>query len=108
MEQTPIKEEDWRENISEPSQTLKLGDGDIVIGTFQDEGEKRTHVDYGTSIAFQFLEDGQKEPKTFYVKTNNFDFLRQIKSLGKLTGLKVKISRVGTKRSDTRYKITKI
>ena len=107
QEELPI-EEDWRADISEPTATLKLKDGDIVVGTFQNEGEKRTHADYGTSIAFQFLEDGQTDQKTFYVKANNYDLLGQIKALGDLTNLKVKLTRVGSKRSDTRYKVSKI
>lgn len=108
MEQENTKIDDWREDISEPTEVLKLGDGDEVVGVFKDEGEKRTHVDYGTSIAFQFVVEGETEPKTFFVKANNFSLLGQIKQLGKLTDAKVKISRTGTKRSDTRYKIEKV
>jgi len=101
-------EADWRANITEAKDILKLKDGDIVIVTFANEGEKRSHPDYGNSVAFQLLLDGDKEPKTFFVKANNFSLLGQIKALGTLTGQKVKISRVGSKKSDTRYRIMKI
>jgi len=104
--QKPI--EDWRAEITEPTSTLKLKDGDVVVGTFADEGSKKTHPDYGNSVAFQFLKDGEKEPRTFYVKSNNFDLLGQIKLLGVLTGKKVRISRIGSTRSNTRYRITQI
>ena len=57
---------------------------------------------------FPILVDGEKETKNFYVKANNFDLLGQIKALGNLTGLKVRITRIGSKRSDTRYKIVKL
>ena len=101
-------EADWRTDITEPTAVLKLQDGDSVVATFADEGQKRTHPDYGTSIAFQVMEENQKEPKTFFVKSNNFSLLGQIKLLGTLTGLKVRISRVGSKKSDTRYSIKKL
>jgi hypothetical protein len=100
--------EDWRTEITEPKDTLKVKDGDVVIGTFAGEGTKKQSEDYGTSIMFPIIVDGEKESKNFYVKTNNFDLLGQIKALGNLTGLKVRITRIGAKRSDTRYKIVKI
>jgi len=102
--QEPI-EQDWRTDITEPTATLKLKDGDIVIGTFQDEGVKKSHSEYGDSVSFQFLVEDDKEPKTFYVKANNFSLLAQIKALGSLKGLKVKLSRTGSRRSDTRYRV---
>ena len=104
--QEPI-EQDWRTDITEPTATLKLKDGDIVIGTFEDEGVKKSHSEYGDSVAFQFLQDNEKEPRTFYVKANNFSLLAQIKALGSLKGLKVKLSRIGSRRLDTRYKVIK-
>jgi hypothetical protein len=103
-----IPEQDWREELNEPTSTLKIKDGELVVGVFQNEGVRKTHPDYGTSVAFQFLQDGTTEPKTFYVKANNFDLLGQIKTLGTLTGLKVRITRIGSTRSNTRYKIVKL
>jgi hypothetical protein len=100
--------EDWRTELSEPKATLKIADGDVVVGMLASEGEKKSHPDYGSSVAFQFLKEGEKEPKTFYVKANNFDLLGQFKALGTLTGLKVRISRIGSSRSNTRYKIVKL
>ena len=99
---------DWRSDITPSRNTLKIRDGQNVVGTFQDEGVRKESKDYGISIAFGFKCDGQEEVKTFYVKANNFDLLSQIKELGKLTGQHVEISRTGSKKSDTRYKIRKI
>ena len=100
--------EDWRCDISDSTETLKIKDGESVVGAFANEGTKRTHEDFGTSIAFQFVKENEKTPRTFFVKANNFSLLAQIKSLGALTGLKVKISRKGSKRSDTRYSVEKL
>lgn len=99
--------EDWRQDVSEPKNTIKVKDGETIRGTFLDEGTKRSSADFGASIAFKFKKDGDEEEKLFYVKANNFTFLAHIKALGKLTGLKVQISRIGSKRSDTRYLIAK-
>lgn len=99
---------DWRTDITPSRATLKIKDGENVIVTFQDEGVKKESKDFGTSIAFAVTVSGESETKTFYVKANNFDMLGQIKELGKLTGLKCAISRTGTKKSDTRYRIVKV
>jgi hypothetical protein len=107
--QTPQKNlDDWRSDITPTTETLKIKDGESVSLAFADEGRKKESKDYGTSIAFQVVVIGEDKPKTFYVKANNFDLLSQIKQLGILTGCKVKISRTGSKKSDTRYKITKM
>lgn len=100
--------EDWRNEITPSTETLKVKDGDTVIFTFADEGKKRESSDYGTSIAFQVITEGTTAPKTFYVKANNFDLLGQIKQLGTLTGIKARITRIGSRKSDTRYKIVKL
>jgi len=102
-----MDETDWRNEISTKTETLKVKDGDKIVVVFQDEGTKKESVDYGTSIAFRVIVKGETEAKTFYVKANNFDLLGQIKEFGKLTGQTVTISRTGSKRSDTRYKIEK-
>lgn len=99
---------DWRSDITPSRQTLKIKDGEIVRATFLNEGRKKESADYGTSIAFDMIKDGEDEPRTFYVKANNFDLLGQIKELGKLTSLRVEISRTGSKRSDTRYKVKRV
>lgn len=108
MEKDTDINKDWRSELTEPKTTLKIKDGDAVVGYFCDEGIKNNHVDYGSSIAFQFLIEGEKEPKTFYIKSNNFDLLGQIKALGSLTGIKVRLTRVGSTRSNTRYKVVKL
>ena len=102
------KIEDWREDISEPAETLKIADKETAIFTFQNEGEKRTHPDYGTSIVFQVAPLNEESTKYWYVNSRNFDLLGQIKELGNLTGLKVKVTRKGSKKSDTRYIIEKV
>lgn len=99
--------EDWRQEVSEPKNTIKVKDGETITGIFQDEGTKKISADYGSSVAFKFKKEGEEEEKFWYVKGNNYTLLAQIKALGKLAGLKVKISRTGAKRSDTRYTITK-
>ena len=102
------KVEDWRKEITESKSTLKVKDGDVIEVTFADEGTKKISPDFGTSIAFNVLLKDDKEPKLFYVKSNNFDLLGQIKQLGTLTGMKARISRIGSTRSNTRYKIVKL
>jgi hypothetical protein len=99
---------DWRDDITPQTATLKVLDGKKVSGVFKNNGIKKESVDYGNSIAFQFLVDTETENKTFYVKANNYDLLNQIKALGELVDLHVEISRTGSKKSDTRYKITKV
>ena len=96
---------DWRDEVTPKTDTLKVLDGEQVSVTFQDEGKKKESIDFGDSIAFQVIKKGETETKTFYVKGNNFDLLGQIKALGKLTGKTYLISRIGSKKSDTRYKI---
>ena len=99
--------EDWRSDISgSPKPTLKIADGEEKTIVFLDGGEKRTHPDYGNSIVFQVEE--AEESKNFYVRENNYSLLGQIKELGKLIGKVVKISRKGSKKSDTRYTIEEV
>jgi hypothetical protein len=106
-EQTQISEQsDWRNEVSEGTATMKVLDGETKNMVFMNEGVQRTSADYGTSIAFDV--ESEEEKKTFYVKANNFSLLKQIKELGTLTGQAVKVSRTGSKKSDTRYTIEKI
>ena len=114
--ETPNQTLDWRGEITESKSTLKVKDGDIVEVMFADEGTKKVSADYGTSVAFsvivtkhsdsKFVVD--KEPRVFYVKANNFDLLGQIKAIGTLVGATARISRIGSTKSNTRYKIVKI
>jgi hypothetical protein len=108
METPKTNLDDWRNEITESKKTLKVKDGDVVEVTFADEGLKRISPDYGSSVAFSVLLKNDLEPKSFYVKSNNFDLLGQIKAIGTLTGTKVRISRIGATKSNTRYKIVKI
>jgi hypothetical protein len=107
QEQTSVTE-DWRNDVSQKTATLKVRENEVVNVTFLDEGKKRESIDFGASIAFLVKVDAETDEKTFYVKANNFDFLGQIKEQGKLTGHRFQISRKGSKKSDTRYTITKL
>jgi len=99
--------EDWRGEITEPKAILKLQDKEVASFVFVDEGDKKTHSEYGTSIVFKVKVEGEEEEKILYVNAKNFDLLGQIKELGKLVGLKVRLERFGSKRTDTRYIIKK-
>jgi len=113
--QTSI-EDDWRAEVSDSAKsTLKILDGESAEVLLMSEGEKRTHSDFGDSIVFvvntkEFNEDKVEEivSKNFYVNPQNFALLKQFKELGQLTGVAIRISRTGSKKSDTRYTIEKI
>jgi hypothetical protein len=99
--------EDWRAEITSNSfPTLKIADGEEKKFVFLNEGQKREHPDFGDSIVFEIEHNNEK--MNWFVRTNNFSLLKQIKDLGKITGLLVEVSRVGSKKSDTRYTIKKI
>ena len=99
---------DWRNEITPSTEILKVKDGESIEVTFADEGTPKSHPDFGNSVMFLVITKDSQEPKKFFVKSNNFNLLGQIKELGKLIGIKVKITRVGSKKSDTRYSIKKI
>ena len=108
---------DWRGDVSDSAgSTLKVLDGETKKAVFLDEGKKITSADYGTSIVFkvehEFVDEETNEKSivemNFYVKENNFSLLKQFKELGNLTGKVIEISRVGSKKSDTRYTITEV
>lgn len=109
---------DWMHDITPKTATLKIRAGESKDVIFKNNGKKKASEDYGESVAFLValtvpgldLESGDM---TWYVKSNNFDLLGQIKELAKenkgtLVAVKARISRVGEKKSDTRYKIVKI
>jgi len=104
MQEQNSNVEDWREEVSDSSKaTLKIADGESVVVTFLSEGKKRSHQDFGESVVFE-VKKGEEE-FTWYVNANNFSLLKQIKELGVLLNSKAKISRTGSKKSDTRYTI---
>jgi len=107
MEETQ-QEIDWRKEISESQDTLKIAPDTTEVFIFHDEGKVNHHQDFGTSIVFSVKREADENNRNWYVKNNNFSLLGQIKTLGKLTGLKVKVVRKGSKRSDTRYSIQKV
>jgi len=108
--------EDWRENISDTSTaTLKIQAGESEEVLFMNEGKPNHHSDFGESIVFAVnvkeLDKDKIEQvvtKNWYVNPQNFSLLKQLKELGTLTGTAAKISRVGEKKSDTRYTVEKI
>lgn len=97
--------DNWRDEINDPVEAIKLKDGEKMIGYFKDEGNDVPNPKFEPSVVFSFLLDGEEAVRKFYVRTANFDLLTQIKSLGKLTGLHVEISRTGSDKADTRYTI---
>ena len=102
-----IISDDWRSDISSGIKAiLKVQDGEEVNFKFLNEGTKKTHPDYGSSIVFT-ISHGNEE-KYWYVNSENYDLLTQIKSLGILAGLDVRLSRKGSKKSDTRYTINRL
>lgn len=95
---------DWRDEVSGSSKsTLKIQDKEKATFIFMNEGTAKEHADFGSSIVFEVKHNGDK--KNWYVNPRNFGLLGQLKALGKLTGLTVILSRTGSKKSDTRYKI---
>jgi len=106
-EPKPQTSEDWRADVSDStSATLKVLDGETKKVIFLDEGRKVTSVDYGTSIVFKV--EHEETEMNFYVKENNYSLLKQVKEIGILTGKLVNISRVGSKKSDTRYTVEEV
>lgn len=120
QEETNQKQvDDWRDEVGEQKEVLKIVDMESVQFTFQDEGVKKTHADYGDSVVFGVLHTARSnelgmmkiveaEGLVWYVNAKNFDLRKQIKELGTLTGLKVEVGRTGSKKSDTRYTIKKV
>ena len=100
--------DDWRkELLTSLHPKLKIADGETKQFTFLDEGSKYKHPDYKPSIIFSVQVDGQTEKNTWFVNAEAYGVLNQIRSLGVLTGLKVLVTRTGSKKSDTRYEIKK-
>lgn len=106
--QTEISE-DWRNNFSAilfPK--LKIQDGETKTLTFLDEGKNYKHPDYKPCVIFAVQLEGSQDKLTWFVNAEAYGVLKQIRDLGALTNLKVKVSRKGSKKSDTRYIISKV
>ena len=100
---------DWRDNVLDnPIATLKIQDGESKFITFLNEGKTITSKDYGESIAFEVQEETKTDTMIFYVNPQNYALLKQIKALGSLIGKKVKVTRRGSRKSDTRYSVESI
>lgn len=97
---------DWRDEVCEALDVLKIMDKEVATFVFKDEGTRNLHPDFGASIKFKVEHIG--EEKTWYVNANNFALQKQIKDLGPLVGMKVSVKRTGDKRSNTRYTIQKV
>ncbi len=118
MENTEQKSinEDWRSDVSDTSTaTLKIQAGETKEVLFMSEGKPKNHPDFGESVLFEVnvkeLDEDKVEQvvtKNFYVNKQNFSLLKQLKEIGTLTGILVNISRVGEKKSDTRYTVEKV
>jgi hypothetical protein len=105
MEEDQTQIEDWRNNIKELNPKLKIADGETKIFTFLDEGRNYKHPDFKLAVTFTVQVEGSEEKNTWFVNAEAYGLLNQIKALGTLTGVKVKLSRTGSKKSDTRYNI---
>lgn len=57
---------------------------------FLDEGELKSHPEFGTSIVYNVIQDG--EESKWYVKADNYSLLGQLKTLGKLTDKEVEVT----------------
>lgn len=99
--------EDWRDELV-PSlyPKLKFQDGETKEITFLDEGRKYKHPDFKPCVIFTVEYKGEKH--TWFVNAEAYGLLNQIKDLGQLKGKKVKVTRHGTKKSDTRYDVVEI
>lgn len=108
-EQTGIESKDWRENLtSNIHPKMKILSGETKTFTFLDEGSPYKHPDFDECIIFTVKVDGSKDDKnTWFVNKQAYGLLRNIRDLGKLTNLKVALSRTGEKKSDTRYNLVK-
>ena len=105
MTENEKSEVNWRDEVSTSSSPiLKIADGETKKIVFLNEGKIMSHPDFGSSVVFAV--EHEKEEKRFYVRSSNYALLGQIKDLGEtLVGKVVKISRKGSKKSDTRYTI---
>jgi len=102
---------DWRDELTSSNEAkqlqLKVADKEIKKCTFKNEGVKKHHPEFGDSVVFDVLVDGETEIRKWYVNAKNFDLKKQIKELGTLTGLHVEIRRSGSGKLNTRYFIQK-
>ena len=101
--------DDWRKGLNVSLHTkLKIADGETKVFVFKDEGSPYKHPDYKPSIIFTVVVEGEEIERTWFMNAEAYGVLNQVASLGKLTGLKVSVKRTGSKKSDTRYEITKV
>ena len=73
----------WRQELAKPKPSiLRISDQEKLTFTFEDEGEKRTHPDYGDSIVFTVQIEGEENESLWYVNPKNFRLLNEINGLG--------------------------
>jgi len=96
------EETDWRNEVGDFHEKLKILAGETKIIKFLDEGRKYKNPSYDPAIIFTVECEGNKY--TYFVNVRTYGLLGAIKNLGQpLTGKIAKISRIGTDKKDTRY-----
>ena len=109
MEDQSQIDNDWRKGLDISLHTkLKIADGETVKFVFKDEGNNYKHPDYKPSVIFTVIVEGEEISRTWFVNKEAYGVLNQIKNLGKLNGLKVSVTRTGSRKSDTRYEVKKV
>ena len=109
MENQSQVDEDWRKGLNISLHTkLKIADGETKVFVLKDEGQRYKHPDYKPSIIFTIVCEGEEIERTWFVNAEAYGLLNQLVELGKLTGVKVSVTRTGSKKSDTRYEVKKL
>ena len=99
---------DWtqeflQEKPKDPRPKLKIKDGEQVTLQFLDEGKTINSTDYGKSILFAVKINNTEH--IWFVNTKKFTILKEIAHNKPITNKKATVTRVGTTRADTRWKI---
>ena len=82
---------------------LKIKDGEQVEVIFADEGKEINSIDYGKAILF--VVKVKETEMLWYVGIKKFTLLKEIVHNKPITNKKAKITRIGTTKADTRWKI---
>lgn len=102
--------QDWSQDFlqeQKPKDTrpkLKIKDGEQVIITFLDEGKEINPTDYGKAILFSV--NYKNTEHIWFVNTKKFTLLKEIAHNKPITNKQARITRIGTTKTDTRWKIT--
>lgn len=106
MQDESIK--DWtqeflQEKPKDPRPKLKIQDGDQINLIFLDEGKEITSVEYGKAILFAVKV--KEIEHIWFVGIKKFTILKEIAHNKPITNKNATVTRVGTTRADTRWKI---